>query len=217
MCFVGITPLLFLRNCGNLYEPFANVGKLSTQLIQQFMECGMNTESESSSRSRPAIEAVIEIPRGARNKYEYDDKRGIIRLDRVLYSSVHYPTDYGFIPYTLAEDGDHLDILVIVEEPTFPGCYVPVRPIGVLNMLDVNGEDQKILAVPVGDPRFEGVTDIGHISGHWLREIENFFDTYKTLENLRTVVQNWDGAERAAAVIKECLERYNRERHESSR
>lgn len=155
-----------------------------------------------------SVEAMIEIPRGARNKYEYDDKRGVFRLDRVLYSSVHYPTDYGFIPGTLAEDGDHLDILVIVEEPTFPGCHIKVRPIGVLNMIDVNGEDQKILAVPMGDPRFERVKDISDISPHWLREIENFFDTYKSLENVQTQLQGWDNSEQAVQVIKECVRRY---------
>lgn len=159
-----------------------------------------------------AVEAVIEIPRGSRNKYEYDDTSGIIRLDRVLYSSVHYPTDYGFVPDTLAADGDHLDILVIVEEPTFPGCHVPVRPIGVLNMLDVNGEDQKILAVPVCDPRFELVRDIDGISPHWLREIRNFFDTYKTLEEVQTEVLGWDFAARAMEVIAECRERYRSSR-----
>lgn len=168
----------------------------------------MYEKPRQPAREQGVLEAIIEIPRGARNKYEYDDKRGIIRLDRVLYSSVHYPTDYGFIPDTLAEDGDHLDALVIVEEPTFPGCHVPIRPIGALNMLDVNGEDQKILAVPVGDPRFERVRDIDDISPHWLREIENFFDTYKTLEDVKTVVLGWDRAERAVRVIDECNQHY---------
>ncbi len=166
----------------------------------------MNETTEQTGKL--VYEAVIEIPRGARNKYEYDDERGIIRLDRVLYSSVHYPTDYGFIPETLAEDGDHLDILVIVEEATFPGCYVPIRPIGVLNMLDVNGEDQKILAVPTGDPRFELVKDINDISPHWLREIENFFNTYKTLEMVQTVVRGWDHADTALKVIADCRQHY---------
>ncbi|HOK53732.1 MAG TPA: inorganic diphosphatase [Armatimonadota bacterium] len=154
------------------------------------------------------IECVVEIPRGARNKYEFDEHRGIIRLDRVLYSSVHYPTDYGFIPNTLAPDGDHLDILIIVEEPTFPGCYVEVRPIGVLNMIDEKGEDQKILAVPVGDPRFDRVQDIDHISPHWLREIENFFDTYKNLEEAATLIIGWDHAGPARQAIDECSKRW---------
>lgn len=154
------------------------------------------------------VETVVEIPRGARNKYEYDDARGIIRLDRVLYSSVHYPTDYGFIPETLAADGDHLDILVIIEEPTFPGCHMRARPIGVLNMIDEKGEDQKILAVPVGDPKSDGILDIDDLSPHWLREIENFFDTYKTLENLRTVVRGWGHVDSAVQIINECHSRY---------
>ena len=154
------------------------------------------------------IEAVIEIPAGARNKYEYDPHRGVFRLDRVLYSSVHYPTDYGYVPDTLAEDGDHLDILVIVEEPTFPGCHVPARPIGVLNMVDEHGEDRKILAVPLGDPRFAEVSDISDLSAHWLREIENFFDIYKTLQGVTTIIQGWDHAERARGIIAECAARY---------
>ncbi len=156
-----------------------------------------------------AAEAVIEIPAGARNKYEFDPDRGVFRLDRVLYSSVHYPTDYGFIPGTLAEDGDHLDILVIVEEPTFPGCHVPVRPIGVLNMFDANGKDQKILGVAAVDPRFAEVDDIDDLSPHWLREIENFFATYKTLEYVETTMQGWDHADCARRVIEECTARYS--------
>ncbi len=168
----------------------------------------MYERPEPSSPEQMIVEAVVEIPRGSRNKYEFDDTRNIIRLDRVLYSSVHYPTDYGFIPETLAQDGDHLDILIIVEEPTFPGCHVMARPIGVLNMLDINGEDQKVLAVPIGDPRYEQVHDIDDISPHWLREIENFFDTYKTLENVRTVVRGWHRADRAMQVIDECRQRH---------
>ena len=104
------------------------------------------------------LEIVVEIPRGSRNKYEFDKQRGVVVLDRVLYSSVHYPTDYGFISGTLALDGDALDALVVVDEPTFPGCHVMARPIGVLDMRDEKGPDNKILAVPIGDPRFLIVT-----------------------------------------------------------
>lgn len=164
------------------------------------------------SYENDTLMAVIEIPAGSRNKYEYDPESGIFRLDRVLYSSVHYPTDYGFVPDTLAEDGDHLDILVIVEEPTFPGCHIPARVIGVLNMMDVNGEDQKILAVPVGEPRFSEVNDISDISPHWLMEIENFFGTYKTLEGIETHVSGWDHRTRALEIVDECGKRY-REHH----
>jgi inorganic pyrophosphatase len=157
------------------------------------------------------VEAIIEIPRGSRNKYEMDHETGEIRLDRVLYSSVHYPTDYGFLPGTLAEDGDPLDILVLVEEPTFPGCRVAVRPIGVLRMSDQKGRDEKILAVPVGDPRFEQVQTLSDLSPHWLREIETFFGTYKLLEELPTEIDGWDGREAAWEVIDAARARTARE------
>jgi inorganic pyrophosphatase len=149
------------------------------------------------------IEVVVEIPRGSRNKYEFDKERGVVVLDRVLYSSVHYPTDYGFIAGTLALDGDALDALVVVDEPTFPGCHILARPIGVLDMRDEKGPDQKILAVPVGDPRFSGIFDLNDIGQHWLREIENFFQTYKALEDKWTDVVGWENAAAAVRVIHE--------------
>ncbi len=155
-----------------------------------------------------AVEAFVEIPRGSRNKYEYDEQRGVFFLDRVLYSSVHYPTDYGFVVGTLGEDGDPLDALIVVEEPTFPGCHVMVRPIGVLDMTDEKGRDQKILAVPVVDPRFSRVRDLGDLDPHWLREIENFFQTYKTLEEKWTEVVGWNDAAAALRVIRDAMDRY---------
>jgi len=153
------------------------------------------------------IEAVIEITRGSRNKYEIDEETGAIRLDRVLFSSVHYPTDYGFIPDTRADDGDHLDVLVIVEEPTFPGCRMEVRPVGVLKMRDEAGEDFKVIAVPVADPRFEGVDDLGDLREHWLREIENFFSTYKNLEPNKIVdISGWGDRNEAWRAIESARE-----------
>lgn len=157
--------------------------------------------------------AFIEIPRGSRNKYEYDDATGTFRLDRVLYSSVHYPTDYGFIPDTLAEDGDHLDILVLVQEPTFPGCLVETRCLGGLDMHDEKGSDFKILAVPLGDPRFAHVHTLTDV-GHWLQEIETFFATYKQLEPKQTEVLGWHDAAEARVVIDRCRERYQADRNE---
>lgn len=148
------------------------------------------------------VEAFIEIPRGSRNKYEYDEELGMIRLDRVLFSSVHYPTDYGFIPGTHAPDGDHLDVLVIVEEPTFPGCLVQVRPIGVLEMRDEKGLDHKVIAVPMADPRLNQIRDLSELAPHWLREIENFFATYKTLEDKTTEIAGWSGAATAIEIIE---------------
>lgn len=149
-----------------------------------------------------AVEVIVEIPRGSRNKYEIDHTTGLVHLDRVLYSSVHYPADYGFIPGTKAADGDPLDALVIVQEPTFPGCRMKIRPIGVLLMRDEMGIDEKILGVPVADPRFDGINDISDLQKHWLVEIDNFFNIYKTLEDKESSVEGWKGAEEARAVLK---------------
>jgi len=122
--------------------------------------------------------------------------------------SIPYPADYGFIPDTLAEDGDHLDILVLVQEPTFPGCVIEARPLGGLEMHDEKGSDFKVLAVPVGDPRYAHVATLEDLGEHWLREIETFFATYKLLEPKQTEVQGWHDARTALRVIAECRERY---------
>lgn len=150
------------------------------------------------------IEVFIEIPRGSRNKFEYDHATGCIRLDRVLYSSVHYPTDYGFVVGTRGDDGDPLDALVLVVEPTFPGCRVFARPIGILRMRDQDQLDQKILAVPLADPRFSGVNDLADLQEHWPREIENFFNTYKTLEGKETRMEGWGNSDEAWQLLKRC-------------
>jgi inorganic pyrophosphatase len=161
---------------------------------------------------RDLIEVVVEIPRGSRNKYEFDKERGVLVLDRVLFSSVHYPTDYGFIAGTLALDGDALDALVVVDEPTFPGCHIMARPIGVLDMRDEKGPDQKILAVPVGDPRYSDIHDLDDIGQHWLKEIENFFQTYKALEDKWTDVVGWEDAAAAERVIHQARRLHERGR-----
>jgi inorganic pyrophosphatase len=149
------------------------------------------------------IEVIIEIAKGGRNKYEYDRERGVFVLDRVLYSSVHYPTDYGFIPGTMAEDGDPLDIMVMVDEPTFTGCHVLARPVGILIMHDEEGPDEKVLSVPVRDPRFNHISDLEDVSPHLLKEIENFFATYKTLEGKHTITLGWHGVDVAVRTIAE--------------
>jgi len=151
-----------------------------------------------------SVDAIVEIPRGSRNKYEYDPATSTIRLDRVLFASVHYPGDYGFILGTQCGDGDPLDVLILVEEPTFPGCRVRVRPIGVLLMQDEKGEDEKILAVPVADPRFAEVNDLVDLPHHWLAEVENFFQIYKTLEGARVATEGWKGAREANRVLQKC-------------
>lgn len=157
---------------------------------------------------RETVLAFIEIPQGSRNKYEYDEPTRTFVLDRVLFSSVHYPTDYGFIPETLAEDGDHLDILVVVYEPTFPGCLIRTRVLGGLDMADEKGPDFKVLAVPVGDPRFSHVQTLDDLGDHWQQEIETFFATYKLLEPKQTEVLGWHGADEAFEVIAECRRRF---------
>lgn len=147
------------------------------------------------------VEVLIEIPRGSRNKYEWDEKRGVLRLDRTLYSSVHYPCDYGYIPNTHADDGDHLDVLVIVEEPTVPGCHVDARPIGVLRMRDDKGIDDKIICVPVADPRFNDVHEFADIASHWQLEIDQFFRTYKALQGLKVDIYGWGDRAKAWEII----------------
>jgi len=154
------------------------------------------------------VDALVEVPKGSRNKFEYDDGSGRMRLNRVLYSPLHYPADYGFIPGTLAEDGDHLDVLILTYEATFPGCLVPVRPVGVLDMRDEKGRDQKILAVPDGDPRFKEVTDLPDLPPHFLAEIRHFFEVYKTLEHKETEVFGWSGAEAAEQTVREAQARH---------
>jgi inorganic pyrophosphatase len=154
------------------------------------------------------VTAVIEIPSGSRNKYELDKDSGLFRLDRVLYSAVHYPGDYGFIPRTLHEDGDPCDVLVLVNEPTFPGCQIDVRPIGVLMMLDRGEPDDKILAVPSNDPYYSEYFDIADIPQHYLREVEHFFRIYKDLEGRRVQTVGWEKSEKAMRVIKDSIARY---------
>lgn len=172
---------------------------------------------EVAEDSHPgSVLAFIEIPRGSRNKYEYDEEHGTFKLDRVLYSSVHYPTDYGFIPDTLAEDGDHLDILVLVQEPTFPGCLIEAKPLGGLDMADEKGPDFKVLAVPLDDPRYHHVQTLEQIGEHWLREIETFFATYKILEPKQTEVLGWHDEAKARETIARCRERYRNARQSAS-
>jgi inorganic pyrophosphatase len=181
----------------------------SAELDQGQKETGVS--DPGAVHDAAAVTAFIEIPRGSRNKYEYDHDNHVFRLDRVLYSSIHYPTDYGFIPETLAEDDDPLDILVLVEEPTFPGCHVEARPIGGLDMKDEKGSDFKVLAVPIGEPRFAQVYSLDAINEHWLREIETFFDTYKLLEPKQTEVLGWHDAEYTWRQIVACRERFRQE------
>ena len=154
------------------------------------------------------VNAVIEIPRGLTNKYEYDKQLNVFRLDRNLYSPVHYPGDYGFVPSTLSDDGDPLDVLVLVDAPSFTGCVMTVRPIGVLKMNDQGSDDEKLLAVGLNNPVFKDVKDYTEIYPHLLREIEHFFTIYKELEAKTTTIQGWHDAATACAIVTECEDRY---------
>ncbi|MBP2046458.1 inorganic diphosphatase [Methanobacterium aggregans] len=155
-----------------------------------------------------AVYAVIEIPRGSRNKYEYDKEKEAFILDRVLYSPVHYPAEYGIIPKTLWDDGDPMDILVLMDQPTFPGCIIETRPVGVMKMIDTGENDDKILGVPVDDPRFKDVFDIEDLPEHLLDEIQHFFAEYKKLQGKKTEVLGWEGKEEAFDAIKRSIKLY---------
>ncbi len=151
---------------------------------------------------------IVEIPKGSTNKYEYDRDLGLFRLDRALYSPVHYPGDYGFIPGTLSADGDPLDVVALAEEPTFPGCLVEVRPIGMLKMIDQKKIDQKILAVPDRNPRYDQIRTLDEIFAHVRREIEHFFTIYKELEGRATSTLGWEGRTDAHRVIQDYRNSY---------
>ena len=148
------------------------------------------------------VNVVVEIPRGSSNKYEFDEELGIFRLDRVLYSPLYYPCEYGFIPGTLFEDGDPLDILILSTQPTFTGCVLVARPVGVLKMADDKGQDDKILAVSVHDPRFEQVMKLSDVSPHRLKEIVHFFGVYKDLEDKAVSIQGWEQVDVAQDLIR---------------
>ena len=153
------------------------------------------------------VQVFIEIPKGSRNKYELDKETGLIKFDRLLYSSVHYPGDYGFIPQTLADDDDPLDVVVITTEATFPGCIMKVRPIGVFEMRD-KGMDEKVLCVPLSDPLRTNYHSLKDVRPHYLKEVEHFFAIYKELEGGVTELLGWQDVDYAHNVINDCLNRY---------
>jgi inorganic pyrophosphatase len=155
-----------------------------------------------------AFPAVIEIPKGSTNKYELDKETGLLRLDRVLYSAVYYPADYGFIPRTYCDDGDPLDVLVLGQEPVFPLTIVEARAIGVMRMRDEKGIDDKIVAVSVRDPAYADYQDKDQLPGHVLRQVRRFFEDYKVLEHKQVVVEDLLGPEAAVGIIAEALQMY---------
>jgi inorganic pyrophosphatase len=151
---------------------------------------------------------IVEIPKGSRNKYEYDHESGGIRLDRFLFSSVVYPTDYGFVPDTLSLDGDPLDVMVLVSEPTFPGCRIEVKPIGLFRMKDDQGIDDKVLSVPLTDPGWNTLETLDEVSEQLKNEIAHFFTVYKQLEHKLVEIDGWYPCEDALKVLDESRERF---------
>jgi len=159
-------------------------------------------------KSPELVNAVIEIPLEGISKYEYDKELHVFRLDRNLFSPVHYPGDYGFIPSTLGDDGDPLDVLVLVDTPSFPGCVQEVRPIGALEMIDQGQGDEKILCVGEGNPRYKDVFDYSDIYPHILKEITHFFSIYKDLEGKSVEVKGWRDAEFARTLVVKAQQQY---------
>ncbi|MBD2493053.1 inorganic diphosphatase [Nostoc sp. FACHB-280] len=163
--------------------------------------------SRIPAQPKPGIlNVLIEIPGGSKNKYEYDKELDAFALDRVLYSSVRYPYDYGFVPNTLADDGDPLDGMVIIDEPTFPGCIIAARPIGMLEMIDGGDRDEKILCVPDKDPRYTHVKSLNDVAPHRLDEIAEFFRSYKNLEKKVTEILGWQDVGTVSALVEKCIQ-----------
>jgi len=156
------------------------------------------------------VNAVIEIPKGSKVKYELDKETGLCKVDRVLYSSVVYPHNYGFIPQTLGDDHDPLDILVLMQEPVYPMCFLRARPIGLMQMLDQGEQDDKIIAVAIDDPEFRAVFHIDALPKHRLAEVRRFFEDYKKNENKVVRVDEFQGPEKAIAAISSAIELYNK-------
>lgn len=159
------------------------------------------------------FDVLIEIPKGSRNKYEFDFDLQKIRFDRMLFSSMMYPGDYGFVPETLALDKDPLDVLVLGHQPTYPMVVMEVRPIGVFHMADEKGPDEKIICVPVSDPIWSNKEDVSDLNPHRLKEIEHFFQVYKDLEEKKVDVGGWGNAEEAREIYAKCVRRYNESEH----
>ena len=160
------------------------------------------------TKTPSVVNAIIEIPKGRRSKFEIDKATGLFRLDRYLFSSSHYPGDYGFIPRTLAEDGDALDMLIMVNEPTFTGCLIEARVIGLFKMNDKGAHDYKVLGVPNTDPLFAEYKTLDDVPAHFLREVEHFFATYKQLEGTPTKTQGWADHKEALDEVQSSFDRY---------
>jgi len=159
----------------------------------------------AGSQPPKRLNAIVEIQRGGQAKYEYNPETGLFELDRVLYSAVHYPGHYGFIPSTRAGDGDPVDVVVWGAFESFTGALIQVRPVGMLRMRDEKGDDEKVLAVSIADPRYHEVTEIAHVASHFLREVEHFFRIYKDLEGQTVTTLGWEPRGAAEQYVMDCI------------
>ncbi len=172
----------------------------------------MNLLHDVPAGSTEMMNVIIEIPRGVKNKYEIDKETGIIKLDRVNHTAQAYPFDYGFVPQTLWDDGDALDVVLLTTEPLFPGVLVEARAVGIMHMIDAGEADEKVIAVPAGDPRFKDVKDIKDVNAHTLREIKHFFATYKQLQNKVVEVGEFEDSVAAKAAFERAVKLYSEEK-----
>ena len=168
----------------------------------------MNLLHDIAPGTKEEINVIIEIPRGSQNKYEIDKETGVIALDRVLHTAQTYPFDYGFVPQTHWDDGDALDVVVLTTVPLAPGILVRVRPVGILPMVDGGDKDEKVLAVPIGDPRFADVKNITDVNKHTLKEISHFFTTYKQIQKKEVTVGDWQDKAAAETAFARAIELY---------
>lgn len=168
----------------------------------------MNLLHDIKPGTSEVMNVIIEIPKFSKNKYEIDKETGIIALDRVMHTSQDYPFDYGFVPQTLFDDGDALDVVVITTYPLAPGILVKVRPVAIMEMIDGGERDDKVVAVPVDDPRFDDVKDLGDVNKHFIKEMTHFFETYKKVQKKEVQVGEWSGAAAAKAAFEKSREMY---------
>ena len=168
----------------------------------------MNLLHDIPAGTADEMNVIIEIPKFSKNKYEIDKETGIIALDRVMHSAQDYPFDYGFVPQTLFDDGDALDVVLLTTYPLFPGILVKARPVAIMEMIDGGERDDKVIAVPVDDPRFDEVRDIGDLNKHFIKETTHFFETYKKVQNKEVKLGEWHGAAEAKVAFARSRELY---------
>jgi inorganic pyrophosphatase len=165
-------------------------------------------EISAGSETPEVINVIIECPKGSKNKYEIDKETGLIKLDRAMKTSQDYPFDYGFVPQSLWDDGDALDVVLFTTNPLAPGILVEARPVGIMHMIDSGEGDDKILAVPKSDPRFDNVQDLKDLNEYSIKEIKHFFETYKSIENKSVIIDGCEGKEVAYEAVKKGLRLY---------